>query len=49
MSFAPLPTIAPLHACETVGRYVDVVDPVSTKVPLPEGTTSRRSGAKYRH
>jgi len=28
MSFAPMPSTVPLHACETVsGRYVDVVDP----------------------
>jgi hypothetical protein len=48
MSFAPLPTIVPLHACETVsGRYVDVVDPKPEDIVIEDIAWSLSRQVRY--
>jgi hypothetical protein len=48
MSFAPIPKIVPVHACETVsGRYVDVVDPDPNDIVIFDIAWSLSRQARY--
>lgn len=48
MSFAPIPSIVPLHACETVtGRYVDVVNPRPEDINLTDMVWSVSRQVRY--